>query len=459
MKKFSKKTTIIVSVLICVIMLAGILLSFVPMTAGSKTFLSLSGGINVSTDMMGGMYGEYDILTENPSESTKIDSMQKVKRVFEKFGYKNVNVYIYGSKLRVEVSYPRGSKSYEKVYGELGMVAGGSFKLSSQNPSGSTGSTGTDKEDPIILNGNEHVESVKVYTNNNVKYISINFNKEGQEVYKQICGKTTTIYLSLGENYNQQINASGVSDYSSLTLSDEKYENLISLEQRVTIGCMGLEINPDTPIVNTMSANTIAGKSSPEETGFSYNTTSVLMIVTYLVVLVSLIAIFAARFGLYAVVVGISMLFNSFIFLGLMNLMPSIEIGIAGIVALTLGTAIIYTYSFIFAENVKKQYDLGKSFRASLETAFKRMLPSTIISNVALFISALIIFAFSFGELTSGIVIFAILMALSLLTNLLIIPFLVKVGISYKKIDVKLFMLPKRAIGFETNDDDAKEEE
>ena len=186
MKKFSKKTTIIVSVLICVIMLAGILLSFVPMTAGSKTFLSLSGGINVSTDMMGGMYGEYDILTENPSESTKIDSMQKVKRVFEKFGYKNVNVYIYGSKLRVEVSYPRGSKSYEKVYGELGMVAGGSFKLSSQNPSGSTGSTGTDKEDPIILNGNEHVESVKVYTNNNVKYISINFNKEGQEVYKKI---------------------------------------------------------------------------------------------------------------------------------------------------------------------------------------------------------------------------------------------------------------------------------
>ena len=87
------------------------------------------------------------------------------------------------------------------------------------------------------------------------------------------------------------------------------------------------------------------------------------------------------------------------------------------------------------------------------------MLPSTIISNISLFVSALIIFAFSFGELTSGIVIFAILMALSLLTNLLIIPFLVKVGISYKKIDVKLFMLPKRAIGFETNDDDAKEEE
>ncbi len=459
MKKLNQKTAIIVSVLLCIIMIAGILLCFVPMKAGTKTFLSLSGSLNVSTDMMGGMYGEYDIISEDPTTATKLDSMAKIKKVFEKFGYKNVNVYTFGSKLRVEVSYPRGSKSYEKVFQELSMVAGGSFKLSSQNPNGSTGSSESDKEEPIILNGNEHVENVRVYTNNSVKYISIEFNEKGQEIYKQICDKSSTIYLSLGENYNQQINASGVSDYSSLTLSDEKYENLISLEQRVTIGCMGIDINSDTAIINTMSASSFTGSSSPEENGFTFGTVSILMLVTFLFIVVALIAIFAARFGLFAVVIAISMLFNSFLFLILMVLMPSIEIGIAGVLALSLGIAIIYTFTFIFAENVKKQYDLGKSFRASLETAFKKSLPNTIISNLALFISALIIFAFSFGELTSAIVIFAICMALSLITNLLIIPLLVKVGISFRKIDTKLFKLPKRAIGFESIDDDAKEED
>ncbi len=218
-------------------------------------------------------------------------------------------------------------------------------------------------------------------------------------------------------------------------------------------------INSDTAIINTMSASSFTGSSSPEENGFTFGTVSILMLVTFLFIVVALIAIFAARFGLFAVVIAISMLFNSFLFLILMVLMPSIEIGIAGVLTLSLGIAIIYTFTFIFAENVKKQYDLGKSFRASLETAFKKSLPNTIISNLALFISALIIFAFSFGELTSAIVIFAICMALSLITNLLIIPLLVKVGISFRKIDTKLFKLPKRAIGFESIDDDAKEED
>lgn len=449
MKKINKNSAIIISVIISVILIIGIIFSFVPMSFGSKTFLSFSGSLNVSSDMMGGMYGEYEITTENATKSELVSSMAKVKNVFEELGYKNVNVYTIGnSRMRVEVSYPRGSKTFAYEYSELSLVSGGTFFLSDKYSA---------DEDTVEVRGSECVDKVKVYTNNSVKYISIIFNEKGQELFKELCNTTTSIYLHLGD-YAQQISASNVTDFTSFTLSDTDYANLISLEQRVVIGCMGIEINSDTAIIETMSSSLVPGASSPEERGFSMTTVSIIAIAALAVVFVGLIAFFALKFGAFAILVAISMLFNAVLFLILMNLMPSIEIGLAGIVSLALGTALIYLYTYVFASKVKSEYDLGKSFSAALESAYKKTLPTILISNIALFISSLIMFAFSFGELTSATVIFAICMGLSLFTNLLLIPLFVKLGISMTKAGSKLFKLPKREIGFEQVTDEEKGE-
>lgn len=446
MKKFTKKTNIIVSVLICVIMIAGFILCYIPMTFGARTYLSFSGTVNVSSDIMGGMYGEYNILGET-DKKTLVDSMEKVRRVFEEYGYKNVNVYSYGnSKLRVEIGYPRGNKSFAYAYSELNVVSNGKFFLSSAYEATTT--------DAVVVDGNECVEKVEVYTNNSVKYISVIFNEKGQEQYRDLVAAANgSIYIHLGD-YSQQINASNVTDYTTFTLSDNDYANLISLEQRVVIGCMGIEIDQNNYVIETMSSNLSAGSSSPEEAGFAFNTVSIIMLCLLAAAMILLLALFAVRFGLFAVIVAITMLFNSYLFLIFMNLMPSVEIGGAGIVSLILSLAIMYMFTYIYADRVKREYNLGKSFNASLETAYKKTLPNTLISNIALLVSALIIFAFSFGELTSALVIFAVCMGLSLLTNLLIVPLLVKVAISYKKIGVKTFMLKKRAISLDSSDEE-----
>ena len=65
MKKFKKSTAIVLSVLIGIIVAIGMVLSFVPIKSGAKTFVSLSGAMNVSSDITGGIYGEYEIKTEN----------------------------------------------------------------------------------------------------------------------------------------------------------------------------------------------------------------------------------------------------------------------------------------------------------------------------------------------------------------------------------------------------------
>lgn len=452
MKKLNKNTAIIVSIALAIVMVLGILFCYVPITSGASRFLSLSGAVKVSADMTGGVYGEYDIVTENPTTEELVNSMEKVKKVFEENGYKNVNVYTIGkSKLRVEVGYPRGSKSYADAYSDLSVVAGGAFFLSNAYEA--------DKEDAVIVNGHECVEKVKVFTNNDTKYVSVIFNEKGQEAYeKLISAASGSIYMHLG-SYSQQISVSGVQDYTAFTLSDDDYSSLVSLEQRIVIGCMDIEINEKTAIIETMSSNLFAGSSSPEEKGFSAGLVMIMMLTTLAIFVVALIALFAVKFGLFAVVVALSMIFNSFIFLIFICLIPSIEIGISGIISLILGMALIYTYTFIFASTVKSEYNLGKSFSAALESAYKKSLPTVIITNIALFISALILFAFSFGELTSVTIIFAICTGIGLFTNLLFVPLLVKVGISFKKIGTNLFMLPKRAISFDAAEEiEAKEE-
>ena len=75
---------------------------------------------------------------------------------------------------------------------------------------------------------------------------------------------------------------------------------------------------------------------------------------------------------------------------------------------------------------------------------YLKTMPSVIICGLTLFASSLILMALSFSEITSVAIAFAICSALLLFTNLVMIPFLVKIGISFNKFDRKLFMLKKK---------------
>lgn len=498
MKNFKKSTAIVLICIFSVIMIVGFLFSYVPMTIGTKTFVSFSGAINVSSDISGGVYGEFEITTKNPTKSQIVDSMSKIKEVFEEDGYKNVNVYALGTKkIRVEVSYPRGSKTYADAYSELSNVGTGAFQLRSAQEV---------KDDTKIVDGATCVSQVKVATNNDSKFITVVFNDKGKEAYKTLISSAKgTIYLALG-SYSQSISVSNVQTYDSLTLSDTDYKNLVKLEQRIKLGCMKVEVDGATAVINTMSASLSAGEANSYSTvlsgnmlnygGFTLesenlngtlnirvsgetnpaseflnnqnqlsqnsNTTStgfVVAISAFAIVLAIGIALFACMFGYYAILIVLTMLFNSYLFVILMSLIPSVEIGLSGIAAMTLGVCLIYTYSFIFALKVKEEYNKGKSLAASLENSYKKTMPNFLLGNVMLFLLSLIMFALSVGELSSSIIIFTILVALSLFTNLALIPFMIKICLSFEGFGRKLFMLKKHKELTETESNEVETKE
>ena len=114
------------------------------------------------------------------------------------------------------------------------------------------------------------------------------------------------------------------------------------------------------------------------------------------------------------------------------------------VVVIAIGISVIYTYAYLYAATVKKEYSAGKSLNASLETAYKKSLPSVLISNIMLLLASLVFIAFAYGEIASAAIVFAVCAFLSLFTNLLLIPFLVKLCNSFGNFGFKLFMLKKR---------------
>ena len=130
-----------------------------------------------------------------------------------------------------------------------------------------------------------------------------------------------------------------------------------------------------------------------------------------------------------------------------LRLLVLIELGLSGFVCLAVCIAFSYTYTYIFASNVKKEYEIGRTVNASIENAMKTHFATVLFTNISVFFASLILFALSFGEIMGVAIMISICMALSMLTNLLIVPLLIKIVFSLnQKLVYKLFMLKKREI-------------
>ena len=339
MKKFNKTTAVILSITMFIALAIGFVFSFVPIQFSKGKFVSLTGTINISSDMVGGMYGEYNILTEDPTQKDIIQTVSLIRGVFEEDGYKNVNVYAVGNKkVRIELSYPNADETFATSYAKLKNVGAGAFSLSNINPSSSSSSSSSSSTiEEITLAGCDYVKEVKVATNNDQKYISIIFNEAGKKQYENLCNNTesSTIYLVLGD-YSQGITISGVYDYSELTLSNTDWENMIALEQKIKLGCTKLELDGTNSIVNTMSATLTAGEASstPIDDSFYSSTLYVVSFSALVLVIVVMLAVFAIKFGLFAFVATIAMLISTYLYLFIVWLMPSFEIGLSVILSI-----------------------------------------------------------------------------------------------------------------------------
>ena len=192
MKKLKRQTAIFLIALFSLLIVLGGVLSFVPLNLGNSIWTTFSKGVNVSSDIVGGVYGEYEIKTENATKADIVDSMSLIREVFDEHGYKNVNVYALGNKkIRIEASYPQGASTFKDVYSRLSNVGSGAFYLSS---------TSKLEDAEYYVQGSTGVAQIKVSMSNSSKVLTVKFNETGKKAFKDLCEKSgTNVYILFGE--------------------------------------------------------------------------------------------------------------------------------------------------------------------------------------------------------------------------------------------------------------------
>lgn len=435
MKPIKKKTAKIFIALIVVAAVIGSIFCFVPMSFNSFTFTSISGAINVSSELGAGVYAEYD-LNGDYTDTQISKSISTIKEVLSDKGYPSADIYAIGNeKIRIEIGYPTKGETLKNSYTLLNAVGIGVFELRSSSA----------EKDTYIV-GKEHIDSVDIQTYNGGVYVVLNFNESGLDFYEQLLEASDTIYVCMGGETMTSFDSSKVVASTSMPLSFNDYASAEDFAMKVKLGSLDVELNPDTVCINTMSSIlTNAGfVTNPNNAGFGYSATKVACIVALVAVVLFALVLMIVKFGIIALFQAVAVLFNVLIALLLMWGFPWVEINFASILALAFGFAIMFTLTTIFALRFNEEYKLGKTVNAAFESAYKKSLSGILAIGIALTVIFGVVAIVASAELKVFGLITCVFSMLALFGTLVMVPGFMNIFETFNDGSFKPYRLPNR---------------
>ncbi len=417
MKPIKKRTAKIFIALVIIALVVGTLFAFVPMNFGSYRFTSLVGSINVASDLGSGVYAEYDI--DGEFSTDKINkSISTIRSVLQDRGYSGSTIFsVNNKKLRVEIGYPLSSSSLRNSYTLLNAVAVGDFELRSSS-----------SEDDTYILGRDHVTDVEINNYQDSIYVVLNFNKAGEEQYAKLLEATTTIYVCMGGEIMTSFNSSNATASSSMPLSFTDYNSARDFAMRVTLGSMPIKLNKDTVSIDTM------------ETTIS-RLTKIICAVAISALAVFGICYFVIENGIMGLFALLSLLFSGIIAIGLLCAFEWVELSFSSLIAIGIGVAILLSSMQIFVSRFKEEYKTGKTIGASLETGYKRSVPSILATGIALTVIFGVVAIVAGAELKVFGLITCIFAVLSLFSSLVMFPGFVSIFEAFNDGAIKPYRL------------------
>lgn len=424
-----KKSSIIKLSIIGVIVIIGLVLSFVPMNFGLTTFNSFGGSIKLGLDLKGGVYAVYE-MQEGESMDNLASRMDGTKTRLEnlliKKGYSEATVVKEGTtRLRVEVP---DVDSPENIFKIIGKPASLRFELVNEG--------GTNQ---IVLRGENILKAESNFLNGEW-VVSLKLDADGTKAF----GDATAA------NIGKQMSIISTVDGTDTVISSPKIESAITggeayingmaseaeaknLADQITSGQFEVKLS-------LLESSTVSATLGEQALFLGI----IAGLIGLLLVMVFLCLIYRG-FGLTAcislLVYGVLMMF----FLAIIPLVQLTLPGIAGII-LSLGMAV--DGNVIIYERIKDEYKNGKSILASSHAGFKRATIAIIDSNVTTIIAAIVLFIFGTGSIQGFAITLLIGIVIAMFTSLIVTRKLVKYFLGINSTDAKFYNL-KRGKGFE----------
>lgn len=415
MKQIRKKPAILLIVLLAVVLVVGAIFAFVPMTFGPTTYKSFAGAIKVGNDFGETMYAEYDIKKDGSTEVIDVQkSISDIKNILSKQGYPSASVYSINNneKIRVELSYANGGDSFKETYTLLKAVGVGKFELRSSS-----------SEDDTYIVGSRHITGVTISNYTSYTYVTLEFNEDGEQAFKDLLGASKTIYVCMGGDTQTSFSSENITAGSSLPLTFSDYNSALDFAMRVELGCIPVDLNADTVVINTLNV---------------HSSILPVLIALAVVVLAGLVYL-AIRYGVMGLMNLVSTLASAIVFVILFWAIPMIEFNTSSFLALIFGFAITIAMKNIYMSKVREEYLTGKTIEASLETGYKKSVMPCVAIAVTLLLPTVVLSFVGTGIIQTCSLIIAIMSAFGLFETLALIPWLINIVEAFNKGNDKIY--------------------
>lgn len=408
------KKSIIAMIIVIALTALLVLTAFIGLDVGFAALPSVSDGIILGLDLVGGSEITYDANipagTENADDGMEI-AVTMLRQRCDNLGYTEANVYRSGDR-QIIVEIPNVDNPEEAVQ-QLGTTAVVQF---------------VDADGKVWLEGKDIASAKCAYGQTSEVgtaeyYIQLTFTEEGQEKFieatKEVAGRSSGNYLSItmdGEeisspSVDKKFAETGInSDTAVITMGGAYVEDVQYLANIISSGALPFAL--ENTKLQTVGAS--LGEKSLD-TSLLAGMIGILLVMLFMTVI----------YRLPGLVSSMTLVFYTALFAVVLaafhaNLtLP----GIAGII-LTIGMAV--DANVIIFERIKEELRAGKSLRTSIDNGYKNAFTAILDSNVTTAIAAVVLWWCGSGTIVGFAQTLLIGVVLSMITMLIITRILLK---------------------------------
>lgn len=431
-----KKASIIKLSIIAVVLVIGLVLSFVSFPI-SKTydFHSFASSIKLGLDLKGGIYAVYqaDIEGVNDVESSMDGTVASLEEVLIGKGYTEATVVREGNyRIRVEVPDVDSPQDILRILGEPAELE--FYLVTEENPQ-----TEPYETSEPFMTGDE-VTGASVGQQNSDYGVSLNLNNDGANTFYEITGANVGSYIWIytvigGERtvISKATIQEAIPGNAFISMSGQTYDQAQELADRINSGTFSvtLSLAESSTISATLGENALNMGLLAGAIGF-------LLIIIFM-------CCFYRGFGALS---SVGLLMYTVVMLFFMSVFPWVQLTLPGIAGILLSIGMAVDGNVVIFERIKDEYRNGKSIMSAFHYGYKKAAIAIFDSNVVTLIAAILLLIFGTGSIQGFAMTLLIGIVFSFLNSIFLTRFLIKQMININSTSEKLYNL-KRGKGFE----------
>ena len=409
--------------ILCVILAAFFVLTFIPFGVGVKNYNSILGSVEYDYDLNGGFSYTASLSEDSPRITDADDLLKTVGSRLSMLGYKSYKISAIKETVDgiadedLNYSIKVNVKADKNEYGMLdadtassnvkSALSYGTIKFFGGASSATTEIMNEEKAVADAYYAGEYNDSGTIKYN--VAVVFTDYGYKALSAAAEEAGSNFYLKITLGDETLLNSSFSSTSSIVNNTIYITSTTESGARQTALQIKTGGLKYKFDLNNIEESEITPMLGENAVLKTEIALGA----------VVLAAIIA-FIVLFKGYGVVAGLTLLTFILCTIGMMVAVPGIVVSVSGLIGMFFAVVLAADGLIITIKRVSEEYKKGKTMKAAVRTGYRRAFMPIVSAHVVSAIVALLAFVLLGGSLNSFGVVLGIATVISFLCNVLI---------------------------------------